>query len=321
MRILYIDFSEGSEDLSIYPNRYGGAQIVPSWCRELMGDFCCVGTQESFGSLRSEEKQNQCIVIDKQFLRCIREGQPLEYHLRDRNLYYDLVFHNAPDVFVNTHAKQTVWAPGYAERVHPNHKWVLLHSPGYQRTQYQNATMIPVQIGKPVPDFQIYKKEDFVFQCTNHAPCFQSIELVTICNKNRIRCYLGGPISEGYPLLDFIDNENSFYLGVMSYKDKIEMSKRARIHTLLHNIPINFTLSGLEALAYGCGLITTPLGFWPSFINDKIGRMVRSEGEFLKAFHDTKYIDQKDCWNKAKEYDNIKMVESFKKAFEIILQS
>lgn len=318
MRVLYIDFSEGSEDLSVTPNRYGGAQIVPSWCRELMDEFWCLGMPESFESLGIKEKKDKCLVVPRFKLQDFRRGESLQKHVAD--WHWDLIFHNAPDVWINTNIPQCVWAPGYAERVHPNHKYVLCHSPAFQMTQIpERAKMIPVQIGKPVPEFQVYRKEDFIFQCTNHAPCFQSIQLVQLCNKHKIRCYLGGPISEGYPLLNYIDNQNTFYLGVMSYKEKIEMTKRARIHTLLHNIPINFTLSGLEALAYGCALIVTPVGFWPSFINDKIGRLINSEQTFLNAYESTRYIDQIDCWTKAKEYDNVKMVESFKKAFEKVL--
>lgn len=320
MKILYIDFSEGFEDLSIYPNRYGGAQIAPSWCRELLPDFYCLAPASAYTNITEKEKRNRCLEISINEIKLIRKGNPLKDFFNENE--YDLVFHNSPDVFVNTKLPQCVWAPGFHEKVHPNHKYVLCHSPNFQHTQVPvGASIIPVQIGKPVPEFQEYEKEDFIFQCTNHAPCFQTITLAQLCKKHEIVLHLGGPVSQGYPLLDHVDNKYVFYHGIMKYQDKIEMTKRARAHTLLHTIPINFTLSGLEALAYGCALITTPMGFWPTFINNKIGRMIKTEEDFVRSWEEVIMINQKDCWEKAKEHDNIKMVNSFKNAFASILNT
>ena len=131
---------------------------------------------------------------------------------------------------------------------------------------------------------------------------------------------LGGLISEGYPLLDYIDNNYVTYVGVLDYKTKIDYTKESLAHTLLHKNPINWTLSGLEALAYGCRLITSTAGFWPSFINNNIGRMVTSEEDFLRAFDSIHHIDQRHCWETANKYNSDVMVESCRSAFEQILK-
>lgn len=318
MRVLAIDFSLGSEDLSTRPNRYGGGQVVFSWCRELMNDFTCVGTHESFENLGNDEKTDKCLVLSRLDIETLTKNVPLSQYINENN--YDLVFHSSPHIFVNTNLPQISWAPGYAEAVDYRHQFILNHSPAFQLTQlHDHQRLIKVQIGKPVPAFQEYNKEDCIFQCSNHTPAFQSSRVAELCKKNKIKAYFAGPISENYDLLKYIDNINTFYYGIMKYNDKIDLTKRARIHTLLHAIPINFTLSGLEALAYGCSLITTPAGFWPTFINEKIGRLVNNEEDFLKAFESSRSINQYDCWLKAKEYDNFKMVQSFNAAFYKIL--
>lgn len=315
LKILAIDFSIGTESLSIASNRYGGAGVIYSWLRELLPNFYTVGIEESYTDILPTEKKDKCLVLSKEHLQRIKDGGELD------STDFDLIFHCSTETYVNTSLKQVLWVPGQGETVHPKHTDILLHSPEWQFPQCKNSCRsYSVQIGKPVPKYEKYQKKNYIFQCTNHHPCFRSHVIAEWCNKNGIECHFGGPIDSSYNLLKYIDNKHTFYHGVMSYKDKIEMTKYARCHTLYHSNAINFTLSGFEALAYSVPLIVSVNGFWPEFIRKwGVGFCVQNEKEFLTAYEDCPKIDEMKLRACAENYSAENMVNSFYKAFETIL--
>lgn len=324
MKIGYIDLY-GTENYSITPNSYGGGQIVASFSRMSIPNFHIFAQPQSFNDIEEKDREN-CHSITTEVCDVLKRGERIKKYISDAGSF-DLFFHHHCSHFLNLEelkAKQGCWIIGYLEKTHPQLEHLCFFNFDYQKTTIKNpkAKIYHVQLGKPIPEFQVYKKQDYLFQCSRQCNVFSSKEVANMCQRNNIPIIFGGPIDKEYEdFLDYIDGNITKYVGILPYKEKIEYTKYARASTLCHSWNTPFTLGGLESLAYGTPLITTSAGFWPTFITPRIGKIISNEQEFVKAYYDLVSINQLDCYNKASEFSSDKMVESFKKAFENILNS
>lgn len=325
MNILYLDLSSGFEDYSIEPARYGGGRIFAANAKQVLPNFKILGCEESFNNFNKKDNKDSKIVIERKALKQIISGDPLKDFVKNID-DFDIIVHHSAVTHINVNKPQAIWSLGFREQIHPLNKNILLHNSKYQETIFTtpNHIIYDVTTGVPMPKFKEYKKEDFIFSCSNHAPCFQSIKLAQTCKANEIKVIFAGPIAEGYPLLNEIDNKYVFYLGIIKQEEKIKYLKAARFHALLYAMQINnLPLSAIEALSYGCGIICTPSGFLKEIIkNGKNGFMVGNDGEFTQAWEDRLNVSQKFCYDTVKDrYSSEKMIDSFVKAFDHIVKN
>lgn len=323
MKIAYLDFNEDDfhEDYSVSPNAYGGGRVFASIAKEALPDFHIFSNPNSFKNLGPNEKKSNCHPLDSVQRKAIRDNQPIKDIIPNAG-DFDLFVHHQVRYHVNTEglkAKECCWAVGVHESVHGQNTNLLLYN-DYQHPYIPPTTKVhKIVIGKPVPEFKQYQKENFIFQCTRHTHQFGSIHVANICKKFKIPVYFAGPIDKDYNLLSFIDNETTFYLGVIPESEKLGYLRRAKCCTFLHEWATPFNLSAVEALAHGTFVISTPVGFWPSLINGKNGSMVTTADQFIKAYNGT--YNQKDCWDSVQPYTEAKMLESFYGVFTQIHES
>jgi hypothetical protein len=323
MKIAYLDFNEDDffEDYSEQPQRYGGGRVFASIAKEKIPNFYLFANPRSFDNLAPSENSQHCIGLSSEQRRAIREGKPIKDIIQDADTF-DLFVHHQARYAINTEglkAKSCCWAVGYGEIIHRGNPHVLLYN-NYQSPFFQGAPQVhKIVIGKPIPAFQEYQKEPFIFQCTRHTKIFGSMEVAKFCRRHQIPVYFAGPIDKDYPLLEIVDDKHVFYLGVISEQEKISWLKRARLTTYMHSWQTPFNLSAIESLAYGTPIITSPSGFWPSLVNGSNGRMITTEEELFEAFRVN--FSQKDCYDSALPYSQDKMLESFQKAFQTIYEA
>jgi hypothetical protein len=211
------------------------------------------------------------------------------------------------------------WFPGQTQKCES--KYILSHSPFQNIIYEEGAEIYPVVLGIPIPEFKEHKREDFLFQCSNHYPQIHSRELVRWCNYWHLKCYLAGPISESYDLLKEIDNINTFYLGEITEQEKIEYLQKAKGFVSLYGFPINSdSLAIKQALSYGCPILTTPLGNPHGTIKEGYnGFMIGDAYNLYQSFHRLNSINTKDCYDSVQKYTLENMTNSFVNAFQQIL--
>ena len=319
MKIGYIDlnYSDHYESYAINPRRYGGGRIFAAWAKELIPDFYIFSSSQSFKDLSEKDTINHCYVISHEQQQLIRDGAPISEVIPETK-DIDIFVHHFSNIHINTNKPQIIWCLGYREYIHPDNKHVMLYSRNRQQpiTSNQNHIIYDIIIGVPIPTtFEPQKKEDFIFQCTRHVPEFGSIEVAKLCNLYGIKCIFAGPINNNYPLLEYIDNINTFYVGVISNEEKIRYTKKARLYTFLHSWPTPFNLSAIDALAYGTPIISTSIGFWPDLIEEnKNGFIINNDQDFIQAWKSSSKIDQENCFKTAKKFTINKMISSFYEA-------
>jgi hypothetical protein len=325
MKIAYLDFNEDDfhEDYSISPKAYGGGRVFASIAKEVNPDFHIYANPDSFKNLLPSERKENCHPLNSEQRRAIREGYPIQLVLPEEEARtYDLFVHHQVKYHIITgdlKAKECCWAVGFGEQCDNRNKNLLLYN-DYQMPYANQSTRVhKIVIGKPIPPFQEYKKENFIFQCTRHTRYFGSIEVAKICQRMQIPVVFAGPIDKDYPLLEHVDNKLIKYLGIISEEEKIDYLKRAKFCTFLHSWNTPFNLSAIEALAYGTPLIASYAGFWPSLINGKNGGLVRNFEDFV-ACYNTEY-SQIGCWESAQPYSQEKMIESFFSVFKTIYEA
>jgi hypothetical protein len=324
MKIAYIDLNDETfwEDYSISPKKYGGGRVFAAAAKENYLDFHLdiYANPRSFDNVTDSENKRACIPTTWEQRDAIRQYKPIKDIIANAEQYDLFVTHNM-GFPINTEGlkgKLCAWALGREEWCDPRFKHVLQYNE-YQLTKVGPETKTyRTVIGKPLPEFREYNKENFIFQCTRHTPIFGSIEIAATCNNLGIKAYFAGPIDKDYPLLQFIDNKNTFYLGIISEEIKIEFLKRARLCTFYHRWNTPFNLSAIEALSYGTPIAATPVGFWPSLVKKENGFFFSSEEDFKKKFEENPF-SQRDCWNSAQPYSEQNMIDSFLKAFQTIV--
>ncbi|MEK6883652.1 MAG: glycosyltransferase [Nanoarchaeota archaeon] len=327
MKILYCDLNEEShsESYSISPKRYGGGRIFAAHAKEILNtnedEFWLYSDKKSFEDITNLERKDRCIELSYEDKDRLRKGEPIKNIIKDVDKF-DLIFHHHTSYFLNLEeikAKQSCWSLGVQEIINPSFQYAIFYN-SYQHPRITpNTNQLYAIIGKPIPDFKEYKKEDFIFQCTRHTSTFGSIQVASFCQKYNIEAYFAGPIDKGYPLLDYIDNIKTHYLGIIPEETKNEYYKRARISTFIHSWHTPFNLSAIESLSYGTPIMATDVGFWNSLITPKNGFLVRDEKSFVDAYNNSLELKQKDCWNTSAKYSVSNMISQFYKNFQIIL--
>ena len=178
-----------------------------------------------------------------------------------------------------------------------------------------------ITLGKDIPEiFVPSNKENFIFQCSRHDSIMNTIEVAKNCLKYKIKGYFAGPIFNNYNLMDYIDNENTFYLGNISEEKKLDYTKRAKLYTLLiQNWTPPFNQSAIEALSMGTPVLANEIGFLSKIIKDKKNGFIFNNN-FLECFQAAKDIDQQKCYDSVSNYTYVNMIKSFYSAFEKILK-
>ncbi|NJO61267.1 MAG: hypothetical protein HC836_24340 [Richelia sp. RM2_1_2] len=329
-RICYVDLNAGDfqEDYSYSPQRYGGGRVLaaallknlPQVPDSSRPSFHLYARKKALENVQVQDLP-QCFELSQNSQNLIRSGDFLKNHIDEDN--YDIFVSHDPCIWLNTDKLQATWPIGYREKVHPKHKHVIMFDRVGQESDLPKYCFVyDAVIGPPAPIFKEYIKKDYIFQCSRHLDVFQSIEIAKLCINNKIKCYFAGPIEDGYNLLEFIDNKNTFYLGVIDQETKIKYLQGALFFTQLQTYPIAATLAGKEALLYGVPLLTTPIGGWMRLIHHGInGYFIKNENDFLNAWNNKDCILQKNCYLSCLDHTEEKMIDSFLKAFERILES
>lgn len=320
MKILYVDLNyiDFFEDYSYEPQAYGGGRVMAGPFLEKRDNFYIASDIRSFLNVR-EGKKKQCYPLTWPEREKLRRGVPL-LEILPESKDFDVVVHHFANICLNLqglNAKQVCWPVGWRETVHPKTPNVALFNQRYQETFLPGSPKVfEVTIGPNIPPFQEYQKEDMIFQCTRQEELFQSIYVAKLALKYGIKLVLAGPIAKGYPLLDYIDEKTTFYLGQISETLKTECAKKAKAITQFQQFPTPITLAAKHALAYGCFVMAIPVGEWPEFVKDGVnGFIVNNEDEFKKSWDRRNEVRQVDCHNSVLRYSEDNMIASFEKCF------
>jgi len=315
MKIAYLDlnYPDHFEDYSTFPKRYGGGSVFARWAKEYLNDgedvFHIYADEKCFDNTTLSESCF-CFDLDWESRNEIRNGAAIERFVMGE---YDLFVTHHINLHLNTPKPQCCWSLGWREQLHPENKHLLLYNDFQDPMIRSEATIHYIQIGKPIPKFNVYEKEPFMFQCSRHTPVFGSIEVAHFARATGIPFYFGGPIDKGYPILDYVDNKSVFYLGVMDEKEKIDWTKKARLYPMKHTWHTPFNLSAIEALSYGSPIACNDVGFWSSLIKEGVNGFY---GDLEDAWDKSETIDQKDCYDSAAKYSIPNMIDSFREVFE-----
>jgi hypothetical protein len=316
--VAYLDVNdEMRENYSMTPSTYGGGRIVAASLLDRFDNFHIYGPKECFKEVR-KEKLKQCFTLKDWERRGMREGS--QVYLENK---YQLVVHHFSNIHLNTDISQCHWSVGYGEPVHPLNEHVLLFDKDNQAPRFQssNHKIYDVVIGPRMPEFQEYKKEDFIFCCGRLTPTYQSIQIAQLARKYEIPVVFSGPIDRDYPFLDYLSDYAS-YLGVVDHATKMEYNRRAKMTVQLMNYPISVTLSCKEAMSVGVIPITTPVGEYRTFIKHQHnGFLITSEDRFVQAWENRDSVKQRDCFDSVQKYSESQMIDSFIRSFKSILHA
>jgi glycosyltransferase involved in cell wall biosynthesis len=320
MKIAYFELKVANfyEDYSLNSRGYGGATCFAKCAKENFnkdGDtFLIFGEENHFKNLTENENKNVCIPVSSEILNAIKNGTPPVYffpYLKNFNFF--MCHHDG--IWVNTqgtNAKSIHWSlmGGPPSTCHPNYDYSFLYDP-ISFSNNQNEKTKKIKIGKFVPEFNKFIKEDFIFQCSRHDKYFNTIEVAENCIKHQIKGYFAGPILDDYPLMNYIDNKHTFYLGLISEKEKNEYARKARMTTYLHKWNPPFNLSVIESLAQGTAILANKVGFFNYFLKDGTNGFEYNGSNFASCYEKALDINQYDCWLSANEYSSEEMLKSF----------
>lgn len=328
MKIAYFELGivDYLEDYSVSPKVYGGAPIFARWAKELLNDseneFWLFGPERSFENLKDTERKDRCVIMSDAVLEALRRKEPITRHIAGIGRF-DIICHHHTHEWINKEGLNIPlvhWAGfGGGESGHSLNDYTLLYTPN-AKSRY-GEKFKAIKIGKPVPkDFQESAKEDFIFQCTRHDEHMGSVEVAKQCLSNGIKGYFAGPISKGCDLMDFIDGKTTFYLGILDEESKMKWSRRAVLTTYLHNWETPFNQSVIESLSVGTPILAKNVGFFKYILKEGVNGFVFNGSNFKASFEAASKLKQRDCWESAKDYSVEAMIESFKKAFQEIIE-
>ena len=323
MKIAYLDLSlRIIESQSLYPTKYGGGSAFSKYCKHF-SNFFIFAKKECFDDLTNKDNKNNCVVINQEQINRLLNLEPLQKVI-PQLVNFDLLIHAVPEFWININElniKQICWSVGFQEIIHEKHEYLLLYN-DFQEPKRKNpdVKIYTFTLGKKIPEFQEYKKEDYIFQCSRIVQDFCSIEVATFCLKNKIKGIFAGPIYPDYPFLNFIDNKYTYYLGEISEEQKINLTKHARLYTLLFNWPAPMSLSMLESLSFGTPVVTTWCPFTNSIVRDRInGFFSFNDNDLLNAWNKAPEISQFNCWSSVLKYNHYNMIDSLYDCFNQIL--
>lgn len=324
MKVCYLDlnYPDLIEGYSRFPKKYGGGRCVPSaLLHSEKLDFHIYADKKCFEGIE-EKYLKYCHELSYEAKDKIRTGHPIKDFIED----CDIILHNFHGIKVNTigtKIKDLVWLVGVNEHVHPDNNRVVLYN-NFQHPNIfnPNTKIYYARIGVPIPPFQEYKKEDFVFSCHRQNIQFGSEIVMGFSHQYKFKYICAGPRESDFPnIMDYVDNQWVTYLGVIPEEVKIDHFKRARCSTYLHNWPVPFNLSLIQSLSYGTPVIATRAGFLPSIVKEGVNGFFLNKFEELPTLIEKCLdISQKSCYNSILEYSSDKMVEDYIRVFEHILK-
>lgn len=234
---------------------------------------------------------------------------------------YDLILHGHTHFTFNRTNKLKIpvvhWAGFGGDCGHPGNDYILLYRKVF-KPEYGEKHKY-VKIGKAVPEQLIeYNLRDGVFQCTQHSDTFDTISIAKECIKYKVKGYFAGPIRDGYNLMDYIDNENTFYLGLISEQDKLEYTRKARLYSLPLTWDVVFNQSAIEANGLGTPLLTRRVGWFNEYVKEGENGFFYDGENFLDIYNKAGIISQAKCWESAKEFSIEEMTRTFYQAFNEI---
>jgi hypothetical protein len=145
-----------------------------------------------------------------------------------------------------------------------------------------------------------------------------SIEIAKNCLKYGIKGYFGGPVHGNYPLLDYIDNIYTFYVGVLSEEEKLDYTRRSRLYPILADWDVVFNQSALEANGEGTPILVAKRGWFNGYLKEGVNGYFYSDN-FIEVYQKSLEIDQEKCNIEAQKYSIFPMINSFLKTFNEIL--
>lgn len=327
MKIGYLDLQINRPREKYYLNAdgYGGGSCFAKHAKYLLNNkdtsFYIFGSKENFLKVTEDEGKEFCIELSDEKFNYVRNGGRLKDILPDYNTF-DIIVHHHDVQFINMdgmRAKLVHWAlMGDGRANHPNTPYTLLYNPG-ETANYGKS--YPIRIGTFVPSVFVPSKiEDHIFQCSRHDGHQNTIEVAQLCLANNIKGYFAGPILDNYPLMNFIDNKITFYLGLIDEEEKIKYSKSAVLTTYLHRWETAFNLSVISSLAYGTPIFANHVGCFKYLLQDGINGFINNGRSFTEIYELARNIDRKQVWETALGYSHTAMVNSFYQAFEQIMK-
>jgi hypothetical protein len=320
VKVACFDLGYADEDYSISNcKKYGGGAVVGRYFKQL-DNFHLYAPEKSFENLDSNDRKENCFILSEEKLSMLRNGHPIDDVISNIT-DYDIVLHGHGHYTFNRTSKlksPVVHWSGFDGRCgHHNNNYILLYRNIFSACYGERSKY--VKLGKHVPKvFESNEKRNGIFQCTQHCDDFNTIFVAIECLKYNIKGYFAGPIREGYPLLNYIDNINTFYLGVISEKDKLEYTKNALLYTLPITCEVTFNQSAIEANGLGTPILTRRVGWFNEYVKHGVNGFFYDSDNFLDLYNGAKLIDQKSCWNSARQYSIEEMQDTFYKAFNEI---
>jgi glycosyltransferase involved in cell wall biosynthesis len=330
MNILYLDlnYPDLVENYSLKPKTYGGGRIVPSALLHSLNKmghrFDILSHSACFEGV-SDENIQYCHLITEEHKNLLRNGYPLKNYLHPALHGYDIILHNWHGTKLNLEglkARDLVWLVGFGEYVHPQNKRIVLYN-NYQRPHvYTDTKVYYARIGVPIPEFQEYKKENYIFSCHRQSRYFGSELMMQLAHSMGFKYIVGGPKDNNFPnIMDYVDGKHVEYLGVMKEEEKIEYYKHAMCSTHLHDWNVPFNLGLIQSLTYGTPVITTTAGFLPSVVKNGVnGYMLQTQDDFATALERVTRLSQKACYESALEYSTELMVQEYLEVFKEVLK-
>ena len=326
MKIGYIDVNIQTEDYALNAKKYGGAACFARYAKEYLNndkdEFYIFGSSYNFENLEENENKKACITLSLDDLARLRNGVRISEIIKNAETFDIFIYHH-DCLFINIgelKAKLVHWSlMGDCGAQHPHTPYTLLYRPG-EKARFGKG--FPVVIGKYVPDEFIDSERDgSIFVCSRHDNYQNSILTAKFCLENNIKGIFAGPIFDNYPILDYIDNKTTFYLGLISEKEKNQYLKKSSLSIYPHTWNTAFNLSVIESLAMGTPIIAYNKGcFEYVLINGENGYYLNDNNEnILDIYNKCLKLDRKKVWESAKKFSHKKMIETFYSAFEKIL--
>lgn len=333
MKIAYISVLK-HENFALYPNCHDGGGCFAKYAKELLNneqdEFCIFAQEENFKNFSDEDKKVNHILTERE-VHYLRNGGQLASVIPTLS-EFDIICHGDGDFFAynmaGLKAKQVVWIGFVNQTVHPaNHAVLYYHHTQNFRYNPQTTKPYKVVIGKYVdPIFTPCTKKDFVFSCVRNDFLTNTSRVADLCNKFNITGFFAGPIREDkdgseYQFKKHIDNKNTFYLGSISEKEKLKLSREARLYNCVQEWDTIFSQSAIEGLGNNTPLIAYKRGCFEYLIEDGVDGFYfdGTDENFLDIWNKSKEINQRKCWEKARQYSHEEMVRVFRNSFEDIL--
>jgi glycosyltransferase involved in cell wall biosynthesis len=330
MKIAYFDLGVTNffEDYSINPKGYGGGSCFAKWAKEILNNdnntFVIIAQEGNFKNLGQNENSKKCFSLPKEHLDLIKNGYPVDKIIQGLE-DFDIIIHHHDCLHINKgslKAKSIHWSlSGRSDGGHPLNDCDLLYLKD-QTKNWESQRIEYIKLGKFVPKSlkNDNRSNDFIFQCSRHDELMNSIEVAKNCLKYNIKGVFAGPIHNNYNLMQFIDDKITFYIGMISEEEKLNLSFNARLTTYLHKWETPFNQSVIESLGQGTPILANKVGFFNEILKDERNGFIYNGNNFLMAYENSLLIDKNECLVSAKQFSTEEMIQSFVMAFEKILK-